>query len=75
VPDTNGMKELTAFALVYNLVRVVRLEAAKRQGVALEREKGSGTIVSTLYVDSERVKTAGRGSLGRAPLSFEGLKG
>ena len=31
------MKELTVFALVYNLVRVVRLEAAKRQGVALER--------------------------------------
>ena len=31
------MKELTVFALVYNLVRVVMLEAAKRQGVALER--------------------------------------
>jgi hypothetical protein len=31
------MKELTVFALVYNLVRVVMLEAAKRQGVALAR--------------------------------------
>src|SRR5712691_2566745 len=31
------MKELTVFALVSNLVRVVMLEAAKRQGVALER--------------------------------------
>jgi len=34
---TGVMKELTVFALVYNLVRVVMLEAAKRQGVALER--------------------------------------
>jgi len=31
------LKELTVFALVYNLVRVVMLEAAKRQSVALER--------------------------------------
>lgn len=31
------LKELTVFALVYNLVRVVMLAAAKRQGVALER--------------------------------------
>ena len=31
------LKELTVFALVYTLVRVVMLEAAKRQGVALER--------------------------------------
>jgi Transposase DDE domain len=31
------LKELTVFALLYNLVRVVMLEAAKRQGVALER--------------------------------------
>jgi hypothetical protein len=31
------MKERTVFALVDNLVRVVMLEAAKRQGVALER--------------------------------------
>jgi hypothetical protein len=31
------MKELTVFALVYNLVRVVMLAAAKQQGVALER--------------------------------------
>ena len=31
------LKELTVFALVYNLVRVVMLEAAKRQGVALDR--------------------------------------
>jgi len=29
------LKELTVFALVYNLVRVVMLEAAKRQGIAL----------------------------------------
>ena len=32
-----GLKELTVFALVYNLVRVVMLAAAQRQGVALER--------------------------------------
>ena len=32
-----GLKERTVFALVDNLVRVVMLEAAKRQGVALER--------------------------------------
>ncbi len=32
-----GLKELTVFALVDNLVRVVRLAAAQRQGVALER--------------------------------------
>jgi len=31
------LKELTVFALVYNLVRVVILAAAQRQGVALER--------------------------------------
>jgi hypothetical protein len=31
------MKELTVFALVYNLVRVVMLAAAQQQGVALER--------------------------------------
>src|SRR5262249_31691213 len=31
------LKELTVFALVYNLVRVVMLAAAKRQRVALER--------------------------------------
>ena len=31
------LKELTVFALVSTLVRVVMLEAAKRQGVALER--------------------------------------
>ena len=31
------MKELTVFALLYNLVRVVMLDAAKRQGVAMER--------------------------------------
>ena len=31
------LKELTVFALVYNLVRVVMLAAAKRQGVPLER--------------------------------------
>jgi hypothetical protein len=30
-------KELTMYALVYNLVRLVMLEAAKRQGVAVER--------------------------------------
>jgi len=30
-------KELTAYAVVYNLVRVVMLEAARRQGVTLER--------------------------------------
>ena len=30
-------KELTMFALVYNLVRVVMLEAARRQGVDVER--------------------------------------
>ena len=31
------MKELTMFALAYNLVRLVMLEAANRQGVALDR--------------------------------------
>jgi Transposase DDE domain len=31
------LKELTMFALAYNLVRLVMLEAASRQGVALER--------------------------------------
>ena len=31
------MKELTVLALVYNLVRSVMLEAAKPQGVALDR--------------------------------------
>ncbi len=30
-------KELTMYALVYNLVRLVMLEAAKRQGVSVER--------------------------------------
>lgn len=30
-------KELSVFALVYNLVRVVMLEAARRQGVAVDR--------------------------------------
>lgn len=31
------LKELTVFALVYNLVRLVMGEAARRQGVAVER--------------------------------------
>ncbi len=31
------LKELTVFAMVYNLVRVVMIEAARRQGVAVER--------------------------------------
>jgi hypothetical protein len=31
------MKELTVFALVYNLVRLVMLKAATQQGVALDR--------------------------------------
>jgi hypothetical protein len=31
------LKELTAYAIVYNLVRVVMGEAARRQGVAVER--------------------------------------
>jgi hypothetical protein len=31
------LKELTAFAIVYNLVRVVMIEAARRQGVEVER--------------------------------------
>jgi len=31
------LKELTVFAFVYHLVRMVMLEAAKRQRVALER--------------------------------------
>ena len=31
------LKELTVFALVYNLVRVVMLTVAQRQRVALER--------------------------------------
>src|SRR5262249_21711193 len=32
-----GLQELTVFAWVYNLVRVVMLAAAQRQGVALAR--------------------------------------
>jgi len=37
--ETKGgvLKELAVFALVYNLVRVVMCEAARRQGVAVER--------------------------------------
>lgn len=31
------LKELTAFAIVYNLVRLVMIEASDRQGVAVER--------------------------------------
>lgn len=31
------LKELTVYAIVYNLVRVVMVEAARRQGVAVER--------------------------------------
>jgi len=31
------LKELTVFAIVYNLVRVVMMEAAARQGVDIER--------------------------------------
>jgi len=31
------LKELTAFALAYNLVRMVMLEASRRQGMAVER--------------------------------------
>jgi hypothetical protein len=31
------LKELWVFALVYNLVRMIMLEAARRQGVAVER--------------------------------------
>jgi hypothetical protein len=35
--EAGVLKELTAFALVYNLVRVVMLEAARRQGVPAAR--------------------------------------
>jgi Transposase DDE domain len=35
--EAGVLKELTAFAVVYNLVRVVMLEAARRQGVAAAR--------------------------------------
>ena len=31
------LKELTVFAIVYNLVRLVRIEASARQGVAVDR--------------------------------------
>ncbi len=31
------LKELTVYAIVYNLVRVVMVEAARRQGVEVER--------------------------------------
>jgi hypothetical protein len=31
------LKELTVYAMVYNLVRVVMLEASRRQGVDVER--------------------------------------
>jgi hypothetical protein len=31
------LKELTVYAIVYNLVRLVMVEAAKRQGVDVER--------------------------------------
>ncbi len=38
MPDgRRGAEELTVYALVYNLVRAVMLEAAKRQGREVER--------------------------------------
>jgi hypothetical protein len=35
--EAGALKELTAFAVVYNLVRVVMLEAGRRQGVTAAR--------------------------------------
>jgi hypothetical protein len=35
--EAGVLKELTTFAIVYNLVRLVRLEASRRQGVPPER--------------------------------------
>jgi hypothetical protein len=36
--NSNGVeKELTMYALVYNLIRLVMLEASRRQGVSVER--------------------------------------
>ena len=35
--ETGVLKELTVYAIVYNLVRVVMLEASRRQGVPLTR--------------------------------------
>jgi hypothetical protein len=35
--EAGALKELTIFAIVYNLVRLVMLEASRRQGVPLER--------------------------------------
>jgi hypothetical protein len=35
--EAGVLKELTTFAIVYNLVRLVMLEASRRQGVPLER--------------------------------------
>lgn len=35
--EAGVLKELTIYAIVYNLVRVVRLEASRRQGVPLNR--------------------------------------
>jgi hypothetical protein len=58
-------KELLMFALVYNLVRVVMLEASRRQGVAVDRvsfvdalrwlsEARAGDVLPKLVVNPER---------------------
>jgi Transposase DDE domain len=63
--EAGVLKELTVYAIVYNLVRVVILEASRRQGVPLNRisfvdalrwlsSSPPGTTLSKLVVNPER---------------------
>lgn len=63
--ETGVLKELTTFAIVYNLVRLVALEAARRQGVPVNRisfvdalrwlsSSPPGTPLSDLVVNPHR---------------------
>jgi hypothetical protein len=74
-------KELAMFALTYNLVRLVMLEASRRQGVAVERisfidalrwlaEARPGAAVPKLVVNRDRAERAEPRVRKRRPKSY-----
>jgi hypothetical protein len=74
-------KELAMFALAYNLVRLVMLEASRRQGVAVERisfidalrwlgEARAGSALGKLVVNAERPGRAEPRVRKRRPKSY-----
>ena len=66
------LKELTVFAIVYNLVRLVMIEASARQGVAVDR---IGFVDALRYVSLAGASRTGRrpAQVGREPGSTQSV--